>query len=120
MLRTNVFDGIRRTTMTKRHATECIPLLRNLSLALLGFALAAVCPRAEASQWLKLTAPAKGSSTPPLAQNVKFEYVIDIPGFRHHTNWTGVLGTWITVCTGGCSTSADIIEGHDLTPAEQS
>jgi hypothetical protein len=75
---------------------------------------------AEATPYLKLTAPAKNAILPPLAQSVKFDYVIDIPGFRHFTHWNGVMGTWITVCTGGCSATADFIESHELTPAEQS
>jgi hypothetical protein len=54
-----------------------------------------------------------------LAPSVKFDYVINMQGFRNYTHWTGVMGTWITVCTGGCASSADIIDGHELTPAEQ-
>jgi hypothetical protein len=88
------------------------------ALLLAAAALCAAVP-AHASQWLKLTAPAANATLPLLAQTVTFQYVIDAHGFRQHTHWNGVMGTWITICTGGCSTSADIIEGHELTASEQ-
>ena len=85
----------------------------------LAAALALAAAPAQASQWLKLTAPAPNATLPLLAQTVTFQYTIDTHGFRQHTNWKGAMSTWITVCTGGCSTSADIIEGHELTASEQ-
>jgi hypothetical protein len=92
---------------------------RALGPLALAIALSAAAP-AHASQWLKLTAPAPGSTLPLLAQTVTFQYAIDAHGFRQHTHWNGTMGTWITVCTGGCTTSADMIDSHELTPAEQS
>ena len=73
----------------------------------------------HASQWLTLTSPAPNATLPPLAQSVTFAYTINVHGFRQHTHSTDPIGTWITVCTGACTTSADMITSWELKPAEQ-
>ncbi len=93
--------------------------VRTCGPLVLAIALSLAAVPADASQWLKLTAPAPNATLPLLAQTVTFAYTIDIHGFRQHTHWNGAMSTWITVCTGGCSTSADVIEGHELTASEQ-
>lgn len=78
----------------------------------------AVAP-AFASQWLTLTAPAPNATLPPLAQTVTFTYAIDKPGFHKHTNEPkSSIGTFITVCTGGCS-GDETIDYRELGPTEQ-
>lgn len=77
-------------------------------------------PHARASQWLKLTGPAAGSTLPLLAQTVTFQYTIDVHGFRQHTkDFKSTIGVWITVCTGGCAASGDMIDSRELGPSEQ-
>ena len=92
--------------------------LRPLSLFVAAVLVLAAAP-VHGSQWLKLTAPAPNATLPPLAQTVNFAYAIDVKGFRNYTHSTDPLSTWITVCTGGCALSADIIESHELTASEQ-
>lgn len=102
--------------------TRALPFRRTISTGLLALALGAASlasTQAEATPYLKLTGPAKGATLLPLATNVTFTYAIDVPGFRNHTHSTDPIATWITVCTGACTASADIIDSHQLTPSEQ-
>jgi hypothetical protein len=91
-----------------------------LRIFALASALALAAAPAQASQWLKLTAPAPNATVPPLAQTATFQYTIDTRGLRQHTkDFKSSIGVFITVCTGGCSASADIIDYRELGPTEQ-
>ena len=92
---------------------------RPAPLVLAAAILLAASP-AHASQWLKLTGPSEGSTLPLLAQTVTFQYTIDVHGFRQHTkDFKSTIGVFITVCTGGCSATGDMIDYRELGPAEQ-
>lgn len=93
---------------------------RSSRLLVLAAALALAAAPAHASQWLKLTSPAPGATLPLLADTAKFQYAIDVKGFRQHTkDFKSSIGVFITVCTGGCSASGDIIDYRELGPTEQ-
>ncbi|HTS02428.1 MAG TPA: hypothetical protein VMN04_07890 [Thermoanaerobaculia bacterium] len=88
--------------------------------AVLAVALSLSAAPAHASQWLTLIAPAPNATLPLLAQTVTFQYGIDVHGFRQHTkDFKSAIGVFITVCTGACSASSDMIEYHELGPNEQ-
>lgn len=92
---------------------------RTLGPLTFAIALALAAAPAPASQWLTLTAPAPNATLPLLAQTVTFTYVIDKHGFRNHTNdHKSSIGTFITVCTGGC-TGNETIDYRELGPNEQ-